>query len=211
MVKKKAKEVNENESVQTYQIPPLNFKYANITIIGETPLLVNAFSHKAKTEITETQLNKAKSKKQRDPEQEFKASLYPIPGKVGCYGVPAGGLKKCAVSACRFIEGISMSIAKGAFHVIAGPGNLVEIKGTTPVMDESIVRIGKFGNKQPSPRYRARFDKWEITFAIKFNAGVISAEQILNLYENAGFAVGLCEWRPEKDGSLGMFKVKRAA
>lgn len=101
-----------------------------------------------------------------------------------------------------------MSFAHGAFYVVPGPGGLTPIKGR-PEMDTSIVRIGNFSNKVATPRYRGRFDEWEMEFEIKYNANVISPEQIANLFETAGFSIGLCEWRPEKRGSHGMFQLKR--
>ncbi len=39
------------------------------------------------------------------------------------------------------------------------------------------------------------------------NSGAISAEQIANLLNTAGFGVGIGEWRPEKNGSYGRFHV----
>ncbi len=183
-----------------------------MTIVGTTPLLVNKFSEKAKQQIEDKQTGVAKAKKEfRDPKAEYEASMYTFKnGKKTCYGIPAGGVKTAAVTACKFIDGIAQTFARGAFHIIPAKGsaNLVEITGT-PQMDESFVKIGPFGRKVAMPRYRARFDEWECSFDVVYNPNVISAEQIANLYENAGFAVGLCEWRPEKNGSLGMFELKR--
>lgn len=159
--------------------------------------------------MDEKQQKKAKKGREaRDPVQEFKDSLYTM--SKGRYGIPAAGIKNCAVSACRFIEGIPMTIAKGSFHVFEEENGLIEVKSGKPTLDERIVRIGNFGNKKPMTRYRGRFDKWSVTFNIKYNARAISAEQLLNLYENAGFSVGLCEYRPEKGGNLGMFRVARS-
>lgn len=182
---------------------------ARITLVGESPLLVNRFDEKSKREIEDKAMKKAKLKKDfGTPEEQFKSTLYPVPGKKDTYGIPASGVKNCAVSACRFVDGIPMTIAKGSFHVIGDIGGLLPLKASKPEIDARIVRVGNFGNKKPCTRYRARFDKWELTFDVKFNSRVISAEQLLNLYEHAGFAVGLCEYRPEKSGNLGMFSVK---
>lgn len=160
-------------------------------------------------ELDEKHQQKGKTKRgARDPEAEFEAALYRIRG-TNKFGIPASGVKLCAVSACRFIEGIPMTLAVGAFHVLEEKDGLISIKGDAPILDERIVRVGNFGNKKPMTRYRPRFDKWEITFGVKYNSKVISPEQLLNLYENAGFSVGLCEMRPEKRGSYGMFRVKR--
>jgi hypothetical protein len=39
----------------------------------------------------------------------------------------------------------------------------------------------------------------------------MSAEQVLNLFNTAGFACGVGEWRPERDGSNGRFRVAEAS
>lgn len=180
-----------------------------LTIVGTSPLLVHKFAAKSFREMEDKQTGVAKAKKEfRDPEREYKDSLYLVPGTEDVFGVPTNGLKLAAVSACKYVDGISMTFAYGAFHVIPGPGGLTPIKGH-PVMDTGLVRIGNFGSKVATPRYRGRFDEWEMEFEIKYNANVISPEQIANLYETAGFAIGLCEWRPEKKGSHGMFQLKR--
>ena|SRR3990167_1382439 len=200
----------ENKKVVT--IPPIDFRTVRITLVGETPLLVHKFSEKSKREMDEKQQGAAKQKKAaRDPNAEYRASLYIMPktGKKERYGMPASGLKLCAVSACRYTDGLKMTQALGSFHVTGDEGGLIEIVGDKPVMDDRIVRIGNFGSKVAQTRYRGRFDNWKVAFNVKYNARVISVEQLLNLYENAGFSVGLCEMRPEKKGSLGMFRVER--
>lgn len=206
----KAKRILKEEKEQSVKIPPIDFRTVRITLDGATPLLVNKFSEKSKTEMAEKHMQKAKNKKgARDPVAEFEASLYRMPGKKAAYGMPTGGIKNAAVTACKFIDGFPMTIARGAFHVVDDGSGLIEIKGDQPVMDERIVRIGGF-KKVAMTRYRGRFDKWSVTFDVKLNQGVISSEQLLNLFENAGFSVGLCEYRPEKNGSYGMFNVRRA-
>ncbi len=183
-------------------------KVAKVTLVGDSPLLVCKFSEKAKNELDEKHQQRGKTKRgARDPKAEYEASLYKLGPKK--YGIPAAGIKLCAVSACRFIEGVPMTIAKGAFHILEDSDGLVEVTSPGPIMDERIVRVGNFGNKKPMTRYRGRFDRWELTFKVRYNSKALSAEQLLNLYENAGFSVGLCEYRPEKGGNLGMFHVKR--
>ena len=56
-------------------------------------------------------------------------------------------------------------------------------------------------------RYRGEFKEWKASFILRYNANVIGPEQILNLFNTAGFAIGVGEWRPQRDGSFGMFHV----
>lgn len=203
------KKVVEQET-KTVTIPPLEFKLADITIEGDTPLLVNKFSEKSRREIEEKSTKKAMKKKDFGaPEEQMKEALYVIDAKKEIYGVPAGGLKLCAVSAASFVDGVKKTHLRGAFQIINDIQGLIPINGDKPTLDGRIVRVGNFGNKKPCTRYRPRFDNWSITFRIKYNPRMVSVDQLLNLYENAGFAVGLCEHRPEKNGNLGMFHVKR--
>lgn len=153
-------------------------------------------------------MKKAKGAKEaRDPAREVAAALYRLPN--GKYGVPASGVKNCAVSACRFLDSIKMTRAKGSFFVLEDADGLVELKTKKHLIDERMVSIGTFGNKVKMVRFRPRFDEWSITFKVVYDPDSISAEQLLNLYDRAGFSVGLCEFRPEKSGSYGMFHVKR--
>jgi len=223
--------------VQPIVIKPLQLREGEITIVGMSPLLVNNFDSKTRQELDDSYqegLNakerklkrEDKTRERKTPQEEFEASLYPFPGKPGCYGIPAAGIKKCAVTAAS-LSNVPMTVAMKAFHVIGDTAGLVEILGSKPVsdeqvrgkkakevkaepvMDERIVRVGPFGNKKPATRRRGRFDKWEIKFTVKYRADLITVEQLVNLYESAGFSVGLCEYRPEKSGNLGMFSVKR--
>ncbi len=90
--------------------------------------------------------------------------------------------------------------ARGAFHI---NGDLVKIKGT-PAPREDMVRIAM---GTADIRYRGEFKKWSCEFEIRYNRCVLSEEQIINLFNAAGFGIGVGEWRPQKDGSMGMFHV----
>lgn len=93
-----------------------------------------------------------------------------------------------------------MTAARGAFHI---QGELVEIVGE-PKPREDMVRVGM---GTADIRYRAEFSPWKVRLSLSYNAGALSPEQIVNLFNIAGFGVGVGEWRPEKDGSYGRFHV----
>jgi hypothetical protein len=181
------------------ELPPLDVRLLHLRLIGDSPLICHAWSHKAKQGMLDKQMKRAKAAKEaKDPEADFLASLYPIEG--GGYGFPAVAFKSAAVSACRFSDGLKMTNVRGAFHVI---GELVPITGK-PTPREDMVRLPSF---TADIRFRGEFKTWSANLAIRFNAGALSAEQIVNLFSMAGFGIGVGEWRPERDGSFGMFHV----
>lgn len=203
MAKKKSEVPGQGSgaAVLTLDIPAPNIRLMRVTVVGDSPLICNRFSEKAKQQMLDKQMKKAKQAKEaKNPEECFKASLYPVPGKKNIYGFPACGFKSAAVDACSHVSGITKVVARGAFHVV---GDLVEIVGQ-PTMRQDAVKIAM---GTTDLRFRGEFKEWSATLTIRYNASVVSPEQIINLLNTAGFAVGVGEWRPARDGSMGMFHV----
>lgn len=170
-----------------------------ISLIGDSPLICHAWSKKAKQEMLDKQMKRAKTAKAaKDPERDFRESLYNHPD--GGYGFPVVAFKAAAVDACSHVSGVTKVEARGAFHI---NGEFVKIKGT-PTMREDMVRIGM---GTADIRFRGEFKQWSTEFVVRYNSNVLSGEQIVNLFNTAGFAIGVGEWRPQKDGSYGMFHV----
>jgi len=184
------------------EIPAINIQEIQLTLIGDSSLICHRWSEKAKQEMRDKQMKKAqKAKEAKDPDKLFQESLYPMPrSKPTKYGFPAIAFKAAAVGACRSIDGLNMTTARTVFHVV---GELVPIYGE-PSIREDMVRIGQ---GTADIRYRGEFKKWHTILNITYNADVFSPEQLLNLFQIAGYAQGIGEWRPEKNGSHGMFHI----
>jgi hypothetical protein len=156
-----------------------------------------------------------KGARKLDEEAEFQATRYRM--KDGSDGFPVTGFKCAMVSACRFIKGLPMTIAKGGFFLEADGMDtvrgipLIKIEGK-PVMREDIVRVGGAGpgTGAADTRFRAEFKSWKARLRVSFDAGQVDANMIANLIERAGFHVGVGEDRPEKrGGTWGRFCLKR--
>jgi len=181
------------------EVPQIDVRQMEITLIGDSPLIVHRWSEKAKKEMLDKQMKKAKTAKDaKDPEQDYQDSLYKLDG--GGFGFPCVAFKAAAVGACRFAD-MKMTEARGAFHVV---GEFAVIDGA-PSMREDMVRVGM---GTADIRYRGEFKQWKTTLTISYNAAAFSPAQIINLFNIAGFGVGVGEWRPEKDGSYGRFHVQ---
>lgn len=210
---KKPKPTGENVGIE---LPELKAQIMEVTLIGDSPLIVHAWSMKAKREMLDKQLKVAKGAREaKDPKADFEASMYRLAD--GGHGFPSVAFKNAAVTAGTSVAGITKIAARQAFHILGEDAdikgafdgsksrvNLVRIEGAEPEIREDMVRIG-LGSADL--RYRAEYSGWHAKILVRFNANVLSPAQILNLLNTAGFAVGVGEWRPEKDGQSGLFHV----
>lgn len=181
-------------------LPKLDIRLLDIVLIGDSPLIVHKWSEKAIKQMLDKQMGRATAgKENKDPEEDYRNSLYTHPE--GGHGFPSIAFKNAAVSACTSLgKSVTKVAARQAFHVI---GELVKIQGE-PSMREDMVRVGQ---GTADIRYRAEFKEWRVHIRVRYNARVLSDEQVINLFNTAGFAVGVGEWRSERDGSFGLFHV----
>lgn len=196
----------------TIELPPLNIETLSVPLVGDSPLIVHAWSEKAIRAMADKQQKKASAGREaKDPWADFVGSLYWLDTKpekpteedieTARFGFPAIAFKTAAVTACTSIGGVTKIAARQAFHV---EGEFVEIKGGAPSMRQDVCRVGM---GTADLRYRGEFSPWSVDLTVKFNANLMSAAQVVNLFQTAGFAVGVGEWRPERDGPYGRFHV----
>lgn len=204
---------------QQVTIPAINVKLATIRVVGDSPLIVHKWASKAIKQILDKQMKKAKTTAHdaKDPVSDFIESLYWLEGEPeerteagfteaiqngARFGFPSTAFKASAVAAA-YRAGITKNMVtmNGAFHI---EGDMVEIQGI-PEMREDMVRIAMGGT---DIRYRGMFPTWETSFTVRYNAGVLSLPQLVNLFSLGGFACGVGEWRPEKGGNFGMYHVE---
>ena len=182
-------------------IPPMRIERLNIRLVSDSALICHAWSHKAKAMMLDKQMGKAKEARARkDPQRDFEESLYPFPG--GGYGFPSVAFKAAAVDACSHVKDLTKVVARGAFHI---DQELLHIDADEPTMREDMVKIA-LGTADI--RYRGQFNPWSVVVPLRYNTGVLTADQVVQLFNCAGFAVGVGEWRPQRDGQFGMFHVE---
>jgi hypothetical protein len=184
-----------------------NIKTVAFPVTGTSPLISHKWSEKAKKQMLDKQMKKAsQGREAKNPEQDFKDSLYLLSNGEhpnGPYGFPAVGFKAAAVRAAKQVDGMTMTDARSWFFVIPDDGDLIKLKGDKPHIREDMVKI----QQTTDIRFRGQFDNWSAVLNIKYNADQISDEQLLNLFELAGFSCGIGEWRMERGGTFGTFTL----
>ena len=196
-------------AMKEMQINPPDIRTVQFQVSGLTPLISHKWSEKAKKQMLDKQMKKTvKQKPAKDPVQEFRDSLYLLSNGEhpdGPYGFPAVGFKAAAVRAAKQTT-MTMTDARSLFFVVPDDGDLVQIHGDKPKIREDMVKI----NMTTDIRYRGQFDHWYVILNVKYNADSISQDQLLNLFELAGFSSGIGEWRMERGGTFGTFTLMNA-
>ena len=143
----------------------------------------------------------------KKPQELFENSLYKL--RDGRYGFPARCFKKAAVSVWNQVGGVKKGLAMGAFHVVGDyDGEYVLLESPEePTMREDPVRNSNGG---ADIRYRGMFRQWSVTLTIRYNPVVMSASEITNLFNVAGFGAGVGDWRVNRGGDFGQFGVETA-
>ena len=210
---------SKKEETLEINIPKIDIRRTKITIIGDTPIIMNKFSEKAKRQILDKQQKKAKKDKEVKNEWEcFIESMHWLEGKPKKYtkeafekamnsgkariGFPAVGVKQAALSAAYRAGYIKNKVCmQGAFHI---QEEFIDIKYSSIKMREDYVKIPMGG---ADIVFRGELDGWSSTFEVTYDANVLSVEQLIQFINYGGYAVGIGEWRPEKTGNNGMFHV----
>lgn len=219
-----------NSKTEVVEIRPIEIKRVPVHIVGDTPMIMHAWSVKAKQMMLDAQMGRAKGKQKpkKSPAEDFIESMYWLEGKPtitdamsedekmaafytaiengACFGFPVTAFKQAAISAAYRMGWSKDKVSlRGAFFIESNENGMIEIKSDVPVMREDMVRIGM---GTADIRYRGQFDNWSADLIISYNAnGPYDLDSIINIINAGGYVCGVGEWRPEKDGQYGQFHV----
>lgn len=211
------------KKTEVIEIRPIEIKKVTVRVVGDTPLIMHAWSEKAKRMMLEAQMGIAKGKKKevKNPADDFIRSMYwltPMPedgtmesfeeavASGAQFGFPVTAFKQAAISAAYRMGWAKDKMSmRGAFYIDSDENGMIEIHSDTPEMREDMVKVGM---GTADIRYRGEFKNWYADLTISYNAnGQYSLENIVNIINAGGYVCGVGEWRPERDGQNGMFHV----
>lgn len=216
------------------KIKPVELASFPLTIIGTAPLIVHNWSEKAKKQLIDTYTGNddiTEKKEPKDPMAEFIGSLYWLEGKPtreeikmdaelafnmavrngARFGFPISGVKKAANTAAYHQKWVpNRSALRATYFLRCEDAFLAEIKTpdgrpAVPDVREDMVKIGQ---GSPDIRYRGWFPEWRMDFYFEYNeGGQFSPSELVTCIEAGGVLTGIGEWRPERDGNFGTYKV----
>lgn len=211
----------EKPQASSVVITPPKFKTASFTIQGQSPLVIHAFSEKARNMMADiiTSGTAGKNRKKRgarDFKADFEAARYREPEQ-GWDGINAASFRNAMISACR-VAGYVMSKAKLSVFCEADGFSqdgtpLVKITKGKPMM-----HVGHGRNSNGSVDLRARpmwSPGWEAIVRIRFDEDQFQLQDVANLLARVGSQVGIGEGRADSKESAGcgwgFFSLKEGA
>lgn len=206
MTTKKAEPAASAQEAAQIQIDPIPAETISVPIIGTSPLIVHRFAEKAKKQMLDTMQGRKTPKQPKDPEAEYEAAFYRL--KDDGYGFPVTAFKEATIGAARFYgKEVTMTALKQFMFFRGEIGDdgrgLAQIVGE-PQMREDVVRVGMKGTDL---RYRPEFPEWSAVLEVTYVTSALTRGSILSLIDAGGMGVGVGEWRPEKGGDFGCYRV----
>ncbi len=189
------------QTQQSIIIGRANMLSIALEIQGDS-IIQNNFSQKAVEEMLRKHMGISVQREKKKPRELLEhAKIKNMDGRI-CVppqGIKAGmitggitqvkGLKKKLLQTQLFIEAKSIPIT---------------YERELPRMDP--VRLAGMG-RVPDIRFRPEFQNWKARLIIMF-ADLLSAATVVDLVHRGG-TVGVGEWRPEKNGTFGTYRVVR--
>ncbi len=181
-------------------------KTIRVEIRGVTPLLIHRFNEDAESS-KKTRRVEATNRDPRDeatknayiaPDGTFYFSAFSIPGSMG----NAGSSHKSTGSrkSLRYVVPSAVRMLSDKVTILngAGPAKSFEVDSRPVTIPATKGRI---------MRHRPRFDQWGAEFDILLDDQLLSPEMAQQLLTEAGQSIGIGDFRPEKRGPFGTFRV----
>jgi hypothetical protein len=196
----------EKQGDAEIQIDRIALERIKVPILGTTPLLIHRFAEKAKRQMLDNMQGRKSPKEPKNPEGEYEAAFYRLAD--GTPGFPVLAFKASTVGGARFYgTQVTMKGLKQCLFLRGETGDdgraLTRIVGE-PQMREDVVRVGRGGTDL---RYRPEFREWKTSLDVTYVTSSLTRGSVLSLIDAGGMGVGVGEWRPEKDGDFGCYRV----
>lgn len=189
------------ESAQTVIIEQPNILSVGLEVTGTADLIQNRFSQKSVEQMLRKHMGISVQRESKKPREVLEdATVRNVEGKVA---MPPTGFKLAMISAASQLKGLKKTQLRTAIFI---EGNSVVIKYREMVPRMDITRTSGIG-RTPDIRFRPSFQGWTARMIIQFS-DTLTVQTVVDLLNRAGSS-GIGEWRPEKNGTFGTFRVTR--
>ena len=190
---------------ETIKLKKLELGTIKVKVVGDSPYLPEPMDM-AVLEKYNSIKSKQSYKKDDIPEEEkVKAKFYYT--EDGKHGIPARAFYNSMIRASSYLFDIKQGGMRNIKEGVTLMGDILPLKSK-----KLLVRTdwGRNSGIKGSPRkiMRNEFHGWEVELTIQYNKANLSAEQLINVLNWAGFHIGVGGFRKENTGNFGAYHVK---
>lgn len=183
-------------------LPDVERRIIAMRFRGTSSLIVHRFEEKAITQILAKHRQMPYELPPKNPHEDFRRAKYLNVNNNEC--VPVLMFKKAMVEASTFGDTTTKKATRGAFYIV---GEYAPIKFGACIMRVDMVKTKGF-SQAPDVRFRPEYQDWYVDVVINFDPRLMSLEELVYTARAAGAAIGVAEWRPQRDGNFGTFEVE---
>jgi len=199
----KGKAVKEKKEDGQRKMRPVKVRQVTLRLQSMSAYIQHQWPEKAKEMMRQKHLGKkTKTREVRDPKAEGQEAAYRTSS--GEYGIPVCQIKASMINASHKDLGIEKTLVRKALFIECDDvSGVIPMECSEPVIHEDPVRVGQ---GSADLRYRPYFYEWGLVLTCTIDGELLTVEDLLALFDRAGFGVGIGEWRPEKGGEHGRFR-----
>lgn len=192
----------------TIEIAEMKMGQIRFHLIGTTPMIMHRFSSKAVGELLLPSPKKNAAERattlKHDPVAEFRETIYRNrdPKTPAAIHVPTNAFSAAIANAALDVPGATKS---QLMRLTSVTDTHIDLFGL-PRLFMSMVRSSDMA-RTPDVRTRAIFPRWACSITVSYVASLLKENQIANLLATAGLIIGIGDWRSQKGGSYGAFKL----
>jgi hypothetical protein len=192
---------------QKINLPPLELETIKIKVFGTSPYMPEPMDMAVLERYNQIKSKQKYSKDDLPEEEKVLAKFYYT--EDGELAIPSRAFYNAMIRASSYLfekkNGGMRNIKEGV--TILGDMLPINFK-----KQKILTQWGRMSGMTKAPRkiMRNAFYDWEVELTIQYNASNLSAEQIMNVLEWAGFHIGVGAFRKEKTGNFGAFTTNKA-
>jgi len=203
---KTKKETNETkETKEKVNLKTLKIGVLKVEIIGTSPYMPEPMDLEMLERYDKKSSKQTYEKDTQSAEEKAKKKFYYTDD--GEYGIPARQFYNAMIRGSSYLydrNSGGMRIFREGINII---GNILPLKYKKLTQAQMWGRSSGM-SKAPMKIVRNQFHDWRCILEIQYNQNQLSAEEIINVLQHAGFYVGVGAFRKEKTGNYGAFMVK---
>jgi len=189
---------------QKISLKKLEIGTIKVTIVGDSPYMPEPMDMAVLEKYNKIKSKQSYTKDDISEEEKVKAKFYYTEDEK--YGIPARAIYNSMIRASSYLFDIKQGGMRNIKEGVTLVGDILPLKFKK---QKVVTHWGRTSGMKGSPRkiMRNAFEDWSVEVTIQFNKANLSAEQIINVLNWAGFHIGVGGFRKEKTGNFGAFHI----